>query len=374
MKILLVDQIAKVNYKYSFSLCNELKNAGLDIGIVIDTKEDLSECNVKTYSLFNSADKDKGKLKKMWNYIRSWKRIIDIMAREKYDILHVQWFLLSPIDYYFISKINKMKIKIIVTIHDILPFNKRFYDYRYHEKIYSCADKIIVQAKGNVSRFNDVFPQYSSRVVYIPHGNFVEYANIHDKKSAKRYLDLPDDKKVILFFGQIKKVKGLGILIEAFANVCSKRKDIFLVIAGNVWNDNFDIYSQKINEFGISDNVRCDIKYIPDEEIEYYYSASDVNVLPYLNVYQSGVIQLAYAYCKPVIATKVGAFLEVVYDDVNGLLIEPNSVSELENAIYKIFENETKMINMGINGNELMKDKYSWQKISKSLYNIYYEV
>lgn len=372
-KVLMIDQIAKVNYKYSFSLCNQLNNLSLDLSIITDKISNCNEINVPFEPYFNTTEAS-GKLIKTCNYINSWSKILKKIGNEHIDIIHIQWFILSPVDYYFLKQIKKLGTKVIVTIHDILPFNQKFYDYKYHKKIYGLADKIIVQAKINIEKFNKKFREYSNKVIYIPHGNFIDYINVHDKKEAREYLNLPKDKNILLFFGQIKKVKGLDILIRALREVINRNENVLLLIAGKVWEDSFDNYQKIIDELKLEKYIRSDIKYIPDEEIGYYFSAADINVLPYINVYQSGVVQLAYAYKKAVIATKVGGFTEVVLDHKTGLLVEPNNVKDLSNAILELIGDEPKIIEMGRKGNEYIKENYSWKDIAEKISKQYEEV
>ena len=373
MKVVIIDQISKVNYKYTFSLCNQLVNNDVDLILINDQKKDMNECKIDYKQWFKSTE-DSNKISKGINYISAWRKVISLIKEKKIDILHVQWFLLSPIDYYFISKAKKLGIKILVTIHDILPFNTKFYDYKYHKKIYQIADSIIVQGEVNKTKLLNLFPDIEnlqSKTVYIPHGNFVDYVEEVKKNDARKYLNLPENKVILLFFGQIKKVKGLDVLIKAMKQVCDKRKDVLLVIAGKVWDDNFEVYDKLINENGLTDFIRGDIKYIADEDVKYYFGSSDVVILPYKNVYQSGVVQLAYSYKKPVIATNVGAFKEVVENEISGLLVPPDNVECLSNAILSMINDKEKLDKYGVNGYKIINDKFGWPEIASKVYNIY---
>lgn len=371
MKVLFVDQISTVNYKFSFSIIENLKE-NVDFIFVCDEKK-FNGNNVVSYDFFNgTTSKEKNKIQKAITYVIAWKKILNLCKTNKIDILHVQWFILSPVDLYFIDKIKKMGTKIVVTVHDILPFNEKFYDYKSHKKIYNLADKIIVQAKPNINRINSLFDGISDKVAYIPHGNFMGHASIISKDKAKELLGIEKDKKVVLFFGQIKKVKGLDVLIKAFNEIIKSKKndDILLVIAGKVWGDDFSVYENLINEVD-SNKIRCDIKYIPDEEISWYYCAADINVLPYREIYQSGVVHLAYAYEKPVIATNIGSFPEVIIDGETGILVEKDNHKELENAILSLIYDDERMKDMGRKGKKHIENNFSWDAITKDIEDIY---
>ncbi|WP_326511621.1 glycosyltransferase family 4 protein [Clostridium intestinale] len=374
MKSLIVDQILSVNYKYTVNLINNLYKYDVNIQLVSDEKKDFKEVNCGVEMKFNTTDKSLSKIKKAINYIKTWRYIVKKCEKEDIDLIHVQWFILSPIDWLYLKKLNSKGVKIVVTVHDILPFNQKFYDYKYHKKIYELANKIIVQAQINKEKIIKLFDGLDNKVVYIPHGNFVNYAKQINKKEARDYLNLPQDKKIILFFGQIKKVKGLDYLLNAMVKINKIRDDIILVIAGKVWEDKFDKYRKIIDDNKLTNVVRCDIKYIPDNDISYYYSACDLNALPYLNVYQSGVIQLAYAHRKPVVASDIPSFREVVLDNISGKLFETKNSEELSSSILELFNGQYDLSEMGQKGYDYIEDKFSWDKIAKSVAAIYEEV
>lgn len=374
MKVLFVDQISTVNYKYSFSIIERLSEKN-DIIYVSDEKK-YEERGVISYDYFKgTTSKERNKFEKTITYIRAWKKILSLCKVNKIDILHVQWFILSPVDLYFIKKIKRMGIKIVVTVHDILPFNEKFYDYRSHKGIYTLADKIIVQAKLNIDRINSLFSNVSTKVLYIPHGNFIDHAKIISKENARELLGIDKDKKVLLFFGQIKRVKGLDVLIKAFNEIIKSedQDNILLIIAGKVWGDNFSVYKELINEVDNS-KFRCDIKYIPDDQIAWYYCSADINILPYREVYQSGVVHLSYAYKKPVIATNIGSFPEVIINGETGILVEKDNSNELKNAIISLIDDDEKMKKMGSKGKEYIENNFSWDVITKEIENIYHKL
>lgn len=372
MKVLLLDQIAKVNYKYTFSLANALVDAGNDVSAVIDLKEIDSSIKFNAINLFNTDEKNIGKIKKLKNYIKSYKQICKIIKEKKIEILHTQWFIFSPVDYHYIKKIKrKFGCKIVMTVHDILPFNQKFYDFKYHQKLYSIADEIILQAENNIARFKELFPKLIEKVTMIPHGHFLDYGVIVKKDDARKYLELDQNKTIFLFFGQIKKVKGVGVLLKAFAKVAKDNPNLLLVIAGSVWKDDFSQYQEIIDNSVVKSQIRADIRYIPDEDLKYYFGACDICVLPYLDVYQSGVIQLCYAHNKPVIATNIGAFKEVVIDNETGFLCEANDSDDLAKAMKYSLLKESEFADLAKKGRCFIESKYSWMEICKKINNLY---
>lgn len=372
MKVLLIDQIAKVNYKYSFSLANAIRQQNIEIDMVIDQKTEAEGCKCRRKRLFNTDEKNISKIKKVLNYVHSMSFVLRMM--KQYDVLHTQWIIFSPMDYYFLKKVKNKGKRLVITIHDILPFNQKFYDYRYHKKIYELADEIIVQAPDNVKRFHALFPDNTVPVSMIPHGHFLNYAENREQDLSREKLDIRKDKFVYLFFGQIKQVKGVDVLLQAYAHLFRSHPElkdkIQLVIAGSVWKTDFGTCEEIIDREGLSDYLKLDIRYIPDEEVDDYYSAADICVLPYREVYQSGVIQLTYAHHKPAVVTRIPAFMDIV-DESRGILCEPDDVTSLAEALYEAYESREQLHSMAERGYRYIEENYDWNEIGRRVASLY---
>lgn len=375
MKVLLLDQIAKVNYKYTFSLANALTKAGVDVKLIIDQKKGKENCLCNRIRLFNTDEKNIGKFRKLINYIESYIKIGRILKKEKIDIIHTEWYTFSPIDYFFIKKYkNKFHVRYVATVHDILPFNEKKYDRAFHKKLYGLADKIILQAPSNVKRFAELFPESASKTEMIPHGHMIDYVQVEDKNVSRDKLGIPKDKIVFLFFGQIKKVKGVDILLNAVVKLKEKYPNAYTVIAGSVWKADYTECQKIIDTNNLATCLKTDIRYISDDEVKYYYSAADVCVLPYTDVYQSGVIQLAYGYKKAVIATTLPAFTQFVKENETGFLACPGDSSDLEHAMELAIENKDRLGEMGCKGYETVKRELNWDNIAKHIIKKCYEI
>lgn len=364
-KVLLVDQIAKINYKYTFSLAECLLKQGIDVHLVLDLKKN-EEVNCPYDNIFITDEKDVSKFKKVLNLFSSYKRIRKIIKEEKIDILHIQWINFSPIEHYLLKRIAK-KTKIVMTVHDILPFNEKVYDKHFYKKIYRLPTKLIVQADANYDRFKELFPQYIEKTTIIPHGDYLKYADLHSKEESRKKIGIKDDLFTFLFFGQIKRIKGVDILLEAFQKFHAKHADSQLVVAGKIWYAEEGVYEEIFNKEGYpKENLLWDERFIGDEEIGYYFSASDIVALPYKDLYQSGVVQLAYAYKRCPIVSDLKPFLEIV-DENSGYVFKNDDVSSLVEAMEKAYENKNKNDKLVENGIKKIKDKYNWESIAKRI-------
>ena len=291
-----------------------------------------------------------------------------ILNEDSYDIIHSEWYTFSPLDYFFLKRYKrKFHLKYIATVHDILPFNEKFYDKFFHRKLYNLADAIILQAPDNMNRFASLFPKSKNKTHMIPHGHMLDYVETVDKKESRAKLGIEQDKFVFLFFGQIKKVKGVDILLKALTKLKDRYPQICVVIAGSVWKADFSECQRIIQENKLENRLKLDIRYIPDEEVGFYYSAADVSVLPYTDVYQSGVIQLAYGYKKPVIASKLSAFTQFVIENETGYLFDIGSSEDLAKAMEKAIKNSDKLNDIGQRGYNLVKKELNWDLIAKRI-------
>jgi glycosyltransferase involved in cell wall biosynthesis len=155
-----------------------------------------------------------------------------------------------------------------------------------------------------------------------------------DRSEARRGLGIRGTK-VLLFFGLIRAYKGVRTLLTAFAQLVDD-PELELVVAGECYEPE-EGYRRLIEELGIGPRVRFVNRFIPNEEVASYFAACDLVVLPYHTASQSGVVQIAYAMERPVVATRVGGLPEVVFEGETGLLVPPGDAAALAGAVRAFF-------------------------------------
>ena len=164
------------------------------------------------------------------------------------------------------------------------------------------------------------------------------------------------------------------MLLTAFGQLCRRRDNLFLVVAGSVWKDDFSVYQELIDRFGLDSSVlRTDIRFIPEDELSAYYSACDVCVLPYRDVYQSGVLQLVYAYEKPPVASRIPSFLELVREGETGYLFDVGSEESLAQALERAAGDREHWASLGRRGQALVRQALSWDRIAEQVLALYQE-
>ena len=362
---------------YDFELCPALQSAGVDVTLLTcdETKDAAIPSSLRVEFPFQGIYGDTSKVIRGFRYLRGLARIGVAMQRRDVHLAHFHYFHFLPLDYLYLRCLHLLGRRFVVTAHDVIPFDAGDSDLGWLRRIYHEADRIIVHAESNRDTIVRIFQVSPEKVRIIPMGPYLRFAQEQSLPAplARQRLGLKPDAPVVLFFGQIKKVKGLQHLIRAFGQVLERCPSARLVIAGSEWKDSFETYAALIRELGISDKVLTRIEYVPDEEIGAYYSAADVVALPYTEAYQSAVLYMAYSFARPVVASSVGGLAEVVDDGVTGLLVPPGDVDQLSGALLAVLQNRERARAMGEQGRKLVETKFGWAEIAVMIAEVYAE-
>lgn len=203
----------------------------------------------------------------------------------------------------------------------------------------------------------------------VQHPLYDNFGKIISKEEARKFLGLPMQDKIILFFGFIRQYKGLDLLLKAMADERIKKQNIKLLIAGEFYEDEKP-YLQLINENNLNDSVILKTVFIPDSEVKYYLCSGDCVVQPYKNATQSGVTPLAYHFEKPMIVTNVGGLPSLVPHEKVGLVCEPEPTS-IADAILRFYELGEHYF---IPHLRIEKQKYAWANLTKAIFGLAEEV
>lgn len=159
--------------------------------------------------------------------------------------------------------------------------------------------------------------------------------NISMEQTKERF-GYNSENKVLLFFGYVRKYKGLDLLIEAMPDIINEIPEIRLLIVGEFYDDP-SAYLDRINELRISNYIKIINKFVPNEEVGEYYLASDLNILPYRSATQSGILNVSYGFLKPVLVTNVGGLGEFVKNEKTGIIVVPNSSEAIVTGVKDFF-------------------------------------
>jgi D-inositol-3-phosphate glycosyltransferase len=196
----------------------------------------------------------------------------------------------------------------------------------------------------------------------VPHPVYSIFPEGRSREEAKKSLGVTAER-VALFFGFIRRYKGLLTLFQALSLI-PKRHDIQLLVGGEFYEDDSP-YRRMIKDLDIADRVVLHDRYIPNEEVGDFFNAANLAVLPYISATQSGIIQIAFNYDKPVITTNVGGLPEVVRAGELGEVVPAEDPKALAAAIVEFFEKGNEAPYSAAVAKE--KEKYSWQALVDGL-------
>ncbi len=247
-------------------------------------------------------------------------------------------------------------------------------DIRLYRAVYRVFDHLFLHGAANVARFTELYPGVpQARVHSIEMGSLVvlEPGAESDVDLRARHGFAPD-APVVVFFGTLLPSKGIEDLIAAFVTVHARRPDARLLIAGHPSRRMEDGGLERLaGGLGIGDAVTVNAQYVPNDELGALMGMARVVVLPYRSATQSGALQVAYAYGRPVVATRVGALPEVVEEGRSGYVVAPEKPAELAEAILRLVDDPESAERMGGHARHLSQTKHSWSSIAAGILAVY---
>ncbi|MEO0066401.1 MAG: hypothetical protein RI983_1727 [Bacteroidota bacterium] len=218
--------------------------------------------------------------------------------------------------------------KVVCIADNIIPHEKRIGDKWFTKYFIGAVDAFITMSK---KVHQDLMTFTNKKSITCPHPLYDNFGTILSKEAARKQLGLPVQERIVLFFGFIRKYKGLDLLLKAMQLIKLKNETngappVKLMIAGEFY-DEAETYQNLIIELGLSDYIYSFTNFIPTEQVQHYLSACDFVIQPYRNATQSGVTPLAYHFEKPMLVTNVGALPDMILADKSGLVAEPNPES-----------------------------------------------
>jgi len=290
------------------------------------------------------------------------------LKKQKPDILILKYWIpfMAPCLGTIARIVKRNKhTKVIVVIDNLIPHEKRFGDYLLNTYFINSVDGFVAMSE---SVFNDLdqFDVNKKKVLGI-HPLYDNFGKAISKENAIVRLSLDKNYKYILFFGIIRRYKGLDILLEAFADNRLQNQNLKLIVAGEFYEDAKPYYDL-IEKYNLSDSVVLATKFIPDEKVVDYFCAADIIAQPYKNATQSGVTQIAYHFEKPMLVTNVGGLNEIVPHNKVGYVCKPNA-NDVANCLVDFFSNNKEVqFTCGVKEE---KSKYSWDKMIENIKSLH---
>ncbi len=395
---------------YNTSLAKALEKQGAEVHIVSWTQQypaiiprDYIDRSSKTDLL----DGTNIKVTYITNYNNplSWQETYRLMLSLKPDIVVFQWAIALqgfPMGY-IANKLKKHKeIDVVFDLHVVKQKEASSLDNAFVKFGLKHAKTFIAHSYQTADELKLLFPQTAFEVnetgkrhdtnktiikLYHPVYDMFQPKPDFDKEKVKQELGLK--KHVFLFFGFIRKYKGLHHVIPAFAELCQRREDVSLLIAGesfwqtldqSKWStrikntlfgvaqkifrkntENEQDYNplELIEQLGIKDRVVVFNEFIPNEDVQKYFQVADCLVNYYLTATPSGVESIAYNFHTPILATKVGHFPETVIPGFNGYLAEPEDIQSMADTMEHFLQNPIDRKNVAEVASKLSWENYA---------------
>lgn len=293
----------------------------------------------------------------------NWFSVASFIKEQKPDIVIFRYWMpfMAPCLGTIARLVKNKNTKTIAICDNIIPHEKRLGDSILTQYFVNSIDAFVVMSKSvevDLQKFDQQKPS-----TFIPHPVYDIFGKAVSKEEAQKKLDLNPSDKHILFFGFIRKYKGLDLLLNALANTQLKALNIKLIIAGEFY-DKKDDYLQLIKEHNLENNVIIRSDFIPSEDVKYYFCASDMVVQPYHTATQSGVTQIAYHFARPMLVTNVGGLAEIVTNGRVGYVTDTNSEA-ISSALSDFYQNNREQ---EFSANAATDSaKFSWENMVKGI-------
>ena len=289
----------------------------------------------------------------------NWLKVGHRIKKEKADLVICRFWLpiMAPCLGTILRIVKRNRFsKIIGLIDNIIPHEKRLGDRPLAQYFANACDSFIVMSHSVKAEMKTFTHQPCA---YIPHPIYDNYGEKVSRTEGVQFLQLPENSNYILFFGFIRRYKGLDLLLEALG-LMKKRGDLNnlkLIVAGEFYDDE-KFYTDLIQAQGIENEVIIKSDFIADEQVRYYFAVADIVVQPYRSATQSGISQIAYHFEKPMLVSNVGGLPEIVPHGVAGYVVEPTP-QYIADALTDFYKNDR--LTAFTEGVIEQKKRFSWE-------------
>jgi glycosyltransferase involved in cell wall biosynthesis len=268
----------------------------------------------------------------------TWIKTARILRRAEPDLIVIQWWhpFFAPAFGTIVRLLpEKLRRRVCFVCHNVLPHERSPLTKLLTLYAFGAAGGFIVHSRQDHDDLRKLLPHASIRSGCHPVYSEFAAGGVLGKREARRTLALPETARVVLFFGLVRRYKGLAHLIEAM-RILLPALECRLLIVGEFY-DAKQPYLDLIESSGIAQSVTLIDQYVPNERVSLYFSAADVVALPYIAATQSGIVQIAFGLETPVITTNVGGLPEAVDHEKTGLIVDAGSPQQLAAAIRRFY-------------------------------------
>lgn len=298
----------------------------------------------------------------------SWIRTGRLIRKKKADLLVVKFWipLMAPCLGTIARIARKGRTKVVSVLDNVIPHEPHFWDKWFIRYFIRSIDRFVAMSdsvRADCQKF--ISKRHPKPITLSPHPLYDNFGQPLSKSEARRLLGIAPDTTCMLFFGFIRDYKGLDLLMKAYADPRFEGKKVQLVVAGEFYNNGAQ-YSELEKQLGLQGKIAWHTNFIPDDQVRVYFSAADLIVQPYKTATQSGVTQIAYHFCKPMLVTNVGGLAEIVPDGKVGYVteVDPKAIAD---AMLDFCDRGN--VECFLAGIEEEKQKYAWSRMTEAIIN-----
>lgn len=350
---------------YDFGLARGLLTAGCRVSLyTCDETADPGIPGLGFYPFYRGIYGRGTRWIRMIRFFRGSIAVIMNAVNQHEAVCHYQVFNDLIPELVVIALARVFRRKIVLTVHDVASLaGPMTWKRKITGWVYRHVDGVIAHNMVSMRELESIgLPSKMIRVIV--HGHYLD--SVHEMPpvaEARRSLSIDPGARVVLFFGQIKDVKGLDLLIEALPEVAHEVPEVVLLIAGRPWKTDFARYDALIDTAGVRSRCLLHIRFIPDDDVATYYAAADVVALPYRRIYQSGVLMMAMTYGRAVVVSDLPGMTEIVSDGMNGYVFSLGSRGSLAKSMIRALRNDSERAEVAARSLEYVRREHDWNRI-----------
>ena len=294
----------------------------------------------------------------------NWFKVARRILKEKPDLVMLRFWMpyfgpsLGTIGRF----LRRRGVKVVSLVDNIVPHDHKPGDKVFAKYFVKSVDGFLAMSDSvikELKQFDSTKP-----VVYAPHPLYDHYGPIESKPTAAAALNLDPTTDYYLFFGLIRDYKGLDLLLQAMECEDLRDNKAQLIVAGEFYGDSAKYYEME-SYLGLRGRIHWFPEFIPDDKVRHFFNVADLVVQPYKTATQSGITQVAYHFCKPMVVTNVGGLPEIVPDGKCGYVVDPTPQS-IAIAIADFYTNRPDFSE----GIASQKQQFSWSRLTAALLSL----
>ena len=288
----------------------------------------------------------------------------------KPDLIHVQFLpmlkLGVPLELWLLKLAHKRGIKVVYTVHNVLPHDSGPEQEATYEAIYTLADRLICHDTCARERLVKEFKVDSSKISIIPHGPLFDQPNSRKAGTARTRLELSPNQTLVLWQGILRPYKGVSFLLKAWQKVMKNLKDqqAVLAIVGNGEEQLLAQVREEVRCLNPSSSVKLDLRFISVDEMTDLYLDADILVYPYSEVTTSGALMTGIGFGKAIVTTRLPAFEQLLQNGENALMVSYGDTDALASSLLSLINNDSLRARLGNRAKDCYQNGSQWAGIA----------